>query len=572
MRRGIAFKTFLIWSVFLLCYENIFAQFKLSELNTAYALGQLRYNSVWFDADQDLDLDLLNVSIYNQNNQLFLEKDRALEFAISDINNDGGNANGSCMADVDADGDLDIFIYSIFAQRNMLYLQEQAGVFKRDYRSAELLKENNAFYAEFCDIDLDQDPDLIITDTELWNPKTVRKSTRIFLNNGKGVFSKHPIDVFATPLSNTRAVLLFDYNQDLLKDVLLLNFGSASELYINKGNLQFEKVFTNISLEKHDAMAAKSADFDADGDEDVVLATVKDGIYYYRNDGNNLFSILTYFDDLEFGQIEGIEVADYNFDHKPDVLVHSKSEKKIYYLQNIERNTNSFLQLKLRCSKSNYFSIGAKVYVKSNIGWQYKEITKANSVLQKNTYDVYFGLGNSKIIDSIKIVWPDGMIQYFKNILPNETYLITQNSSSQNGNIKILKEEYDYSFREAKLNDLNISLVASPEMKIGENNSLSIFYKNNSAIAQDVEIQLELSESFKLQYTYPMPTKTEDRVLYWKIKDMRANESGIITLNFSLPISADLLYKELLIKANIGNHTLDEFPLDNEVELKRIIK
>lgn len=545
-----------------------FAQiFRLDSFLNTYQNQLLQHNSIWFDADQDCDLDLLNVSIYNERNKLYIDSTSEFKLINSVLNADGGNANGACVGDIDNDGDLDVLVYSIFGQKNFLYRQIQKGVFEKEYANEELQMENNAFYAEFCDIDMDQDLDVLITDTELWNPKQVRKQSRLFINNGAGQFSRHKDLNFGNAQSNTRYLLLFDFDNDLLKDVLILNFGSSAKLMRNKGDLKFEEVVCNLSTRTLDAMDALAVDFDRDGDQDVVIATARNGLYYYRNDGNNLFTELDVFNTHDFGIIDNISSIDYNSDDWMDILVHSKSNNTSYVLLNETSEKFNYVKFKLRASKSNYFAIGTKIFIKHGGKWQYQELIKQNSIVQKNTYDVFFGLKNDALIDSIKIIWPDGMIQYLRNLIANNAYLIHQQQAA-----KIIKEERSYVFKEEGVNDLSISMVAGAEMKIGENNSLSIFFKNNSAVHQDIYIDLELSENFKLQYAYPVPSETEERAMHWKIRDLRPMETGIITLNFSLPISADLLYKDLILKARIRNGLLDEFPLDNEVELSRIIK
>ena len=530
------------------------------------SIDKVNANSKWFDADQDFDLDFLNVSIYNKNNELFLKDDVGFKSSEQVLSKEGGNANGYCLADIDADGDLDVFVYSIFGQKNMLYRQESKGVFKKDYANTAIQAENNAFYAAFCDIDLDQDADLIITDTELWNPDKTRKSTRIFLNDGKGNFTKFEKDVFRTALSNTRSFLVTDFNKDLLPDVLLINFGSEPELFINKGNLQFEKTITNLSLQKLDAIAARAADFDNDGDEDIVIATVKEGLHYFRNEQQLKFDPMRYLDDFNFGIIENIEVNDINNDGKPDILVHSKEASTKIFLKNNFDTQNNFIHLKLRNTKANYFALGTKLYLKYNDHWLYRELSSPAGTHQKNSYDLHFGLSKQEKIDSLKIIWPDGTVQYFFNISANKRYLLSTSEE-----IKEVIDDNVYNAFETSINDLAVSIVADT-FRVAEVNSITIFYKNKSSVKNSAEIELSFNNAMKLQYAYPAAYKVEDQTIVWKLKNLAAYESGIITLNLLLPLDATLINTSMKLNVKVSNNLFDEQPLNNEVLLERVIK
>ncbi len=556
---------FSIYLLFSLQFVNAQVFTESSYFNNS-SFNQLNANSKWFDADQDFDLDFLNVSIYNKSNELFLKDDAGFKISEQILSKEGGNANGYCIADIDGDGDLDVFVYSIFGQKNLLYRQESKGVFKKDYANLALQAENNAFYASFIDIDLDHDADLIITDTELWNPDKIKKSTRIFLNDGKGNFTKHDKDVFKTALSNTRSFLVTDFNKDLLPDVLLINFGSEPELFINKGNLQFEKTITNLSLQKLDAIAARAADFDNDGDEDLVIATVKAGLHYFRNDQNLKFDAMRYLDDFNFGIIENIEVNDINNDGKVDLLVHCKEQNRKVFLKNNFDTKNNFLHLKLRFTKANYFSVGAKVYVKHNDHWQYRELNCSAGMHQKHSYDLHFGLANQEITDSVKVIWPDGTVQYFFNLASNKRHLLQTSAE-----IKEVLEDNIYNALEPFMNDLEVSIVADT-FRVAEVNSITIFYKNKSAVSNSASVELSFNHAMKLQYAYPPTNNTSDQSITWQFKKLAPGESGIITLNLLLPLDAALINSTMKLKAVISNSSFDEVISNNEVLLERIVK
>ncbi len=551
----------------------------ISHLNTAnaqvfkelhsfnfYADSITNYSSTWIDVDQDYDYDLLNFSILNKPNQLHIASSDKLQPSNSIFQKDGGNANGACYADIDMDGDLDIFVYSIFGQKNYLYIQESKGIFRKEAFQDIVNIENNAFFAQFSDVDLDNDPDLLITDTELWNPKTIRKPSKIYYNNGFGIFSEENVLKFYVPKSDTRSILLSDLNQDSKEDLLLLNFGSANELYLKNEGKNFSKISSNLSITAGDFMDALCFDFDNDGDQDVFLAKVKEGIDCYRNDGNLLFTKIPNVFNLGEYTIAAIEANDWNNDGAMDIIVHQSfgKGKRVFINQQL---VNNHITFKLRASKANLDGIQSKVYVKTLSNgkeyWQYKEIRASQITSLPHGFDVHFGIGEMQKLDSVKVIWPDGIEEYFTQLEANKYYFLEprkkpstiENASASVTALHLIKE-------------LSIDVFAD-YFRFGEIAGITLFYENKGLVNQDVEINLSLSEAMPLFNSFPMPTKNTATEYHWKIKDVPANYRGIITLSVRTPNIEQTTAKQQVLKVSIEPSIGDERPENN---LKEIIK
>ena len=526
-----------------------------------YADSVTNYSSLWIDADQDYDYDLLKFSILNKPNQFYSNSKNILSKNTSVFNKDGGNANGACYADIDLDGDLDIFVYSIFGQKNCLYIQDAKGLFRKEVAMDITKFDNNAFYACFSDVDLDNDPDLIITDTELWNAKSIRKPTTIYYNDGKGNFSNDNIERFFVTKSNTRSVLLSDFNQDGREDILLLNFGAENEMYLKNDANVFNKVSTNLSINTGDYMSAVSADIDNDGDLDVFVADVKAGVDLYRNDGHLLFTKIQNVFQLQNYTLAGIESSDWNNDGKIDIILHKafSKEKRIFINTSEAQN---FINLKLRADRANMNGIQTKVYVytqNDNEIKQFRELRATKKSNIANAFDVHFGVGNAKIVDSVKLIWPDGTEQILKNLESNANYFVEQRSLPK----QILKEHLSSS-SPVFIKDLSISAVAD-YFKFGEISGITVFYENNGIIAQDVDVELKLSVPMKLFNSFPMPQNYTDSSFHWTIKNVPAKYRGIITLSVNTPSFS--AHNTQQINVSISPIIGDENSSDNEVEL-----
>jgi tetratricopeptide (TPR) repeat protein len=92
---------------------------------------------------------------------------------------------------------------------------------------------------------------------------------------------------FTLPLNGmqVKKLVLFDYDNDGWLDVLA--YGNALRIWRNRGKLGFEDMTADLAFTKLGPIEDLAiADFDEDGDTDIVLATTN-GLQYWRNDGGN---------------------------------------------------------------------------------------------------------------------------------------------------------------------------------------------------------------------------------------------------------------------------------------------
>lgn len=534
-----------------------------------YADSVTNYSSIWMDVDQDYDLDLFSFSILNKANKLYVQEEKDLRIQTSVFAKDGGNANGACYADIDLDGDLDLFVYSIFGQKNYLYIQESKGNFRKEALQEITSIENNAFYACFSDVNLDNYPDLVLTDTELWNPKSIKKPSRIYYNDGAGNFTKQKSETFFVPKSDTRNVLLADLNQDAREDLMLINFGSENVLYLkNKANI-FNKVSASISAEVGDYIDAKAIDIDNDADLDVLLLNLKTGIEVFRNDGELQFTKVPYVFNTNNFPIAGLEIIDYNKDGQLDVLLHKSfsTEKRLFINTNKEKR---YLKLKLRADRANLHAIGAKVYVSTKLAdkefWQYKEVRANKQAYVQDLYELHFGMADMQSVDTVKIIWPDGTEQICSNLNTNETYFIEQRMPAS-----LMAPMASNTYTNSSIKDVGLSVVAD-DFTYSEVTGITVFYENKGSIAQDIELSIQLSVPMKLFNSFPMPNSSTEKEFKYKIKNVPAQFRGIVTLSVRTPNIEETTANEQVIEATVEPLIGDEHGEDNRVVLRKKLK
>ena len=267
--------------------------------------------------------------------------------AWGDYNNDGrldvllaGNTNGTLTFPV-----------------TRLYRNDGNGIFTPVVSGLPNVTLGSAAWADF---DNDGWLDLILTGTT--NGNFTGTFSRVYRNNGDGTFTD--INAGLPQLMNS-AVAWGDYDNDGRPDLLLSGItngslsGAITRIYRNNGNGTFSNA---ISLAGIYLGSVAWADFDGDGDLDVVIAGQStSGVgtaLVYRNNGNGTFT--------QAATLTGVyncslAVADFNNDGLPDILLTGYNGS---YLSLLYRNAGnfSFIQTQTTLPGARYASVAAGDY------------------------------------------------------------------------------------------------------------------------------------------------------------------------------------------------------------------
>ncbi len=525
-------------------------------------------HSVWFDLNDDAQFDLIKANIYNKKNKVFKFNQADYELSNTAINQTGGNSNGFAAADIDRDGDIDLFQYSIFGQKNAVFINQGIGLFEKSYQHENICIENNAFHASFCDVDNDGDPDLLITDTELWNPKQISKQCKLFYNDGIGNFKEKYPKQFNNPQSDTRAVAWADIDGDADQDLLMVNFGSPNQLYINDGKGQFSFKSSVFSYLKDDSNDAGFGDIDNDGDDDLIIANLKYAPVLYLNEGHQNFVMAP----IKFTQHQvlpgSVSIVDANNDGSLDIYSNAMGTNQ-HQLMLQNKNDKHWVNIKLRQDGKNFFAIGARVAIKCIINqqavWQSKEIRTKTGRAHINNYDLHFGLGDASQIDSLVITWTDGRTETKTNLSIDQIYLIEQQSQVYSITATVLANH-----KETAIKDLSIRMIAD-SMKLGEVFSTTLFYENKSVIPQDITVELELNPYCKLLNAFPNAIQTQDNRVKWVVKNVAPLQNGYILVSSLFSKDPESILVPQTLKVSIFPLVGDENKSNNSYEVRQRI-
>ena len=253
------------------------------------------------------------------------------------------HGNGLAAADVDSDGLTDLYFTTQLGS-NELWRNLGDGRFENVTERAGVgLDDRVSVSASFADVDNDGDPDLFVT--------TVRMGNALLVNNGKGVFKDVTERAGLSYSGHSSSGLFFDYDNDGLLDLLLLNVGvytidqrgrggyfvgidnaftgqlipgrsERSILYRNLGG-RFEDVSEkSLLMDWSWSGDATAADFNGDGFQDLYVLNMQGPDHYYQNIQGRFFVDKTadLFPRTPPGTM-GVKAFDWNGDGRLDLML-----------------------------------------------------------------------------------------------------------------------------------------------------------------------------------------------------------------------------------------------------------
>ena len=362
----------------------------------------------------------------------------------------------TAWVDFDNDGLLDIYTVcfkpSAATQSfpNQLYRQELDGKFTNVAADVNLdISEGGSFV--WLDADKDKDLDLFWVDSEaFWlyiNQSGKFKPRRIGSNLGS----------ISKSFSNDYKLTTSDYDNDGDFDMFFAS-SQGNALLLNRDGI-YEIVEPKQVRLPEKALNANWVDYDNDGLTD--LHAMPGGLY--RQQGDRTFkathilesessalssALATWFDADNDGSRDLLMATSYG---EPKYKqLYKKIYRKIFSQELRSRGaaltlypnigaTNHWLQIKLIGPPGNRQAIGAQVEVVTPDSVQLQAVGQSEgSHYSQGHYRLYFGLGQYKQVDSVKVYWPDGNLQEIKYIPSDQLVIVkregahtTISSSSQ---------------------------------------------------------------------------------------------------------------------------------------------
>ncbi|MBV9084094.1 MAG: CRTAC1 family protein [Acidobacteriaceae bacterium] len=372
-------------------------------------------SAAWFDYDRDgkADLFVANYVVWSKEKDLWCSLDGATKSfctpesykgtssklfhnlgggKFEDVAEKAGLADktskslGVTIFDYNGDGWPDIFV-SNDTQPSKLYRNNGNGTFTEEGMQAGVAfgedgVARGAMGTDAADYDHSGRPHLLVGNFS-------NQMLALYHNEGKGFFvDEAPSSTIgrASLLSLTFGAFFFDYDLDGWDDIFAANghiepdinriqpkvtYREPPLLFHNLGKGRFENVSDDVGPDfRHPIVArgAAFADYDHDGDLDILISTNDGATVLYTNEGGN---------------------------------------------------RNNWIAVRLNGTKSNRSGLDAVIRVDSALGKQWKTIHGGSSYCSQSELAATFGLAQDKTIAILTVEWPSGRRQRFTNLPVN---------------------------------------------------------------------------------------------------------------------------------------------------------
>jgi hypothetical protein len=117
----------------------------------------------------------------------------------------------------------------------------------------------------------------------------------------------------------------------------------------------------------------------------------------------------------------GLACADFDRDGDPDLLITTNNGPAVLF-RNDRRTGNRGLRFRLIGVTSNRDAIGATVRIHHGGTSQARTVKSGSSYLSQSELPVTFGVGPRDRVDRVVITWPNGRTEEFKNVAAGQAY------------------------------------------------------------------------------------------------------------------------------------------------------
>ena len=562
-----------------------------------------------YDKDGDLDMFLVNHRADFRNNVFITDPKLQPRLTKDDIDRLFRNDNGTfidvtkssgvakkawglsaSIGDFNNDSWPDIYVANDFLEPDFLYINNKNGTFTDEVLTRFKHIPANSMGSDFADINNDLLPDLIVLDMMAADRKRGKEnmatmstakfnrlvnrgyhhqymSNMLQLNNGNKTFSEIGQFSGIAKTDWSWAPLIADFNNDGFNDVFITN-GIENDL----SNQDFRN-----SMRKNIKNRKKVSLEEAIG----MIPSTKLANYMFTNNADYTFKDVS----VDFGfdakiNSNGAAYADFDNDGDLDLVLNNQSDKASIYRNNTEAN---YITIRLEGPKHNIKGIGAKVEVYANNTQQLKVLYTSRGYQSSVSSHLNFGLGASKMVDSLKVIWNDNKTQTLRKIEANKRLTLSY-SKAKKENIIVKKEAslfdsisassigINYKHKSVNFDDYNLQLLL-PQKQSTIDNALTvadvnndglddIFIGNTMGFPAELYIQNSLGTFVKTNQELFEKDKAynDNNALFFDADNDNDLDLYVASGNYSQPEKSALLQDRLYINDGKGDFSKGKLP------------
>ena len=310
------------------------------------------------------------------------------------IYNTTGKGLGVVWADYNNDGAADIYVANDSTE-NLFYRNNGDGTFEEvGFMVGVALSENgapeNGMGTTFGDWNNDGWFDLTVTNY-------AQQTNTLYHNDADGFFTDATTTTKTAQLTYPYlgwATAFIDYDNDGYQDLFVAN----GHLHENLAELGQEGTYGQRNL-------------------------------LFRNNSNGTFTEIseTLGPGMKLTDVSrGATFADYDLDGDIDIVV-TNSNTAPRLLRNDGGNRKNWLQIRLTATNGSTDAIGARVKITTGTLTQTREVRSGDGYLSQQDLTLHFGIGDSEQVDSIEVQWQTGAKQLIGSVPANQVLSLEEN-------------------------------------------------------------------------------------------------------------------------------------------------
>jgi len=298
-----------------------------------------------------------------------------------------------------------------------------------------------------------------------------------YLNNGAGNLTYYQSNTTAGAMNlssggGNYATLFTDFDNDGDTDVFISKCsGPPCQLFRYDGGNTYTNVSTlaGIDVTPIQTWSSGIADFDNDGDMDIIITASSGTHKYFRNNFDttntlSAFTNITAGSGWDTNTSTNIDNIAYDFDNDGFVDVLGGGNKIMFNQRNgtfaavnytgitvgavgdlnndgfldiqsgstiryAVPNGNNWLKVAFQGIQSNRNGIGARVEIYGAWGKQIRDVRSGEGFKYMSSLNAHFGIGTATTINQVIVRWPSGIVDTYSNVNPNQTLFVVEGAT-----------------------------------------------------------------------------------------------------------------------------------------------